>query len=184
MTSTPQAEDDFALVQRARSGNRAAFDQIYARHVRPVYWQAYAVVGNAPDAEDVTQDVFVTAWRKLLEIEIAGDSLLPWLLVTAKYVALNSRRKRLQRDRHTSPIDASVADPAASVEESAHQRVLMSRIDACVAALGDNDRALYELCIGRGRSYEQAAVELGVSHATVRNRLSRMRQRLRADLAI
>lgn len=188
MTAVPplsdSAEKDRALMQRARRGDRHAFDVLYARHVRPVYWQAYSIVGNASDAEDATQDVFITAWRKLGMIEVVDDSLLPWLLVTARFVALNSRRKRLRRDRRMQQIDESVADGEALIEDAAEQRTVMARVDQCVAGLSDNDRRLYELCIEGDKTYGQAAAALGVSHAAVRNRLSRVRQRLRADLSL
>lgn len=89
-TSTP-APDDRALLGRARSGDRTAFSELYDRHVRAVYWQAFGVVRDDDLAEDVTQEVFITAWRKLHGIDVVDESLLPWLLVTARYTALNAR---------------------------------------------------------------------------------------------
>ena len=59
---------------------------------------------------------------------------------------------------------------------------MRAEIDKAVAALAPNDRRLYELCVEGDRTYEHAARELGVTHAVVRNRLHRLRARLRADL--
>ena len=171
---------DATLIGRARAGDRAAFGQLYDRHVRPVYWQAYAVLGDATAAEDATQETFVTAWRRLGAIPTA-DSALPWLLVTARYVALNARRGTVRRERRTTdlPEDVVALDDVVAVVEAADVR---AEIDRAVAHLTDTDRALCELCLEDGLTYAEAAERLGLTHASVRNRLSRLRARLRSDL--
>lgn len=184
---SPQAEvtDDVELLTRAQEGDRLAFADLYDRHVRPVYWQAYSVVHDAGEAEEVTQDVFVTAWRRIRAITPVDGSLLPWLLVTARYTALNAYRRasRRQRNQMGDALDDDVLDGADSpVEREIEAAQVRAEIDKAVAALAENDRRLYELCVEGDRTYEQAARELGVSHAVVRNRLHRLRTRLRADL--
>lgn len=175
---------DRELLDRATRGDRAAFGQLYQRHVRPVYWQSYAVVHNATDAEDSTQEVFITAWKKLNTITIVDDSLLPWLLVTARYTALNKRRSSLREQARRSELDQDLPDRGASVEDDVVYESLLMRINKSVAELSVTDRELYELCIGGDHSYAEAARQLGVSHGAIRNRVSRIRQRLRADLHV
>ncbi len=171
---------DATLIGRARTGDRSAFGLLYDRHVRPVYWQAYAVLGDAGSAEDVAQETFVTAWRRLGAIP-TSDSALPWLLVTARYIALNARRGTSRRERRTTdlPEEVAGADDVAVAVEAADVR---AEIDRAVAALSTTDRALYELCLEDGLTYADAAERLGLTHASVRNRLSRLRARLRSDL--
>lgn len=185
MTTTTDdalAQGDAELLARAAEGDRAAFGQLYDRHVRPVYWQAYAVVRNTDEAEDITQDVFITTWNKIRSINLVDESALPWLLVTARFTALNARRRTLKTRQHQSEIDADVGDGGPSVEEEVEAAQVRAEIDKAVAALSPTDRQLYELCVVGDHTYELAARELGVSHAVVRNRLSRLRSRLRADL--
>ena len=180
---SPQTEvaDDVELLTRAQDGDRRAFADLYDRHVRPVYWQAYSVVHDAGEAEEVTQDVFVTAWRRIRAITPVDGSLLPWLMVTARYTALNASRRASRR--RTDAIDDDLPErPGSSVEREIEAAQVRAEIDKAVAALAENDRRLYELCVEGDRTYEQAARELGVSHAVVRNRLHRLRTRLRADL--
>jgi RNA polymerase sigma-70 factor (ECF subfamily) len=173
---------DRQLVARAARGDRAAFGQLYDRHVRPVYWQAYAVVRDADEAEDITQDVFITTWDKLRSIALVDESVLPWLLVTARFTALNSRRRTLKSNLRSSPLDADLVDERASVEDEVAAGQIRAEIEKAAAALSPTDRRLYDLCVVGDHTYELAARELGVSHAVVRNRLSRLRTRLRADL--
>lgn len=171
-----------SLVERAAAGQRAAFDELYARHVRPVYWQAYSHLRDPDDAEEVTQDTFVTAWRKLRQIDLVGGSLLPWLLVTARYTAANKRRQRLRHHEHTTELDHEPRDPSPSLSEQVEADELAAAIAKSVTALAPSDQELVALCIQDGRTYAEAAQALGVSHGAVRNRVSRIRQRLRADL--
>lgn len=181
MSPVIEVADDVELLSRAQSGDRRAFADLYDRHVRPVYWQAYSLVRDAGEAEDVTQDVFVTTWRRIRAITPVDGSLLPWLLVTARYTALNANRRAARR--RIEPLDDDAPEGAdSSVEREIEAAQVRAEIDKAVAALAPNDRRLYELCVEGDRTYEQAARELGVSHAVVRNRLHRLRTRLRADL--
>ena len=156
--------------------------------MRPVYWQAYSVVHDSGEAEEITQDVFVTAWRRIRAITPVDGSLLPWLLVTARYTALNAYRRASRRRSMTLDDDVAqggldgVPQGDSSVEREVEAAQVRAEIDKAVAALAPNDRRLYELCVEGDRTYEQAARELGVTHAVVRNRLHRLRTRLRADL--
>jgi RNA polymerase sigma-70 factor (ECF subfamily) len=177
----PDDEDgDRVLLRQAARGDRLAFGQLYDRHVRPVYWQAYSVLKDDREAEDVTQDVFVTTWRKIRTITLVDESVLPWLLVTARYTALNARRSRRRRGGESELDDRLPADTA--VEDEVEAGLVRAEIDKAIAALSPVDRRLYDLCVAGDHTYEMAAHELGVSHAAVRNRISRLRTRLRADL--
>ncbi|MCW2770687.1 MAG: polymerase subunit sigma-24 [Aeromicrobium sp.] len=184
MTSPTTLDDgpaigDRELLARAATGDRGAFGQLYDRHVRPVYWQAYTVVRDEREAEDITQDVFITTWNKIRTITIVDESILPWLLVTARYTALNAGRSR--RRRSTDELGPEVATNR-TVEDEVESGLVRAEIDKATAALSPTDRRLYDLCVAGDHTYEVAAHELGVTHAVVRNRISRLRRRLRADL--
>jgi len=107
--------------------------------------------------------------------------VLPWLLVTARYTALNARRRSQKVSARSIQLDADLPDDA-SVEDEVVAAQVRGEIDKAVAALSPTDQRLYEMCVAGDHTYELAARELGVSHAAVRNRVSRLRTRLRADL--
>lgn len=169
---------DRELLDRAVEGDHAAFGMLFDRHVQGVYWQAYAVVRQAQDAQDVAQDVFITAWRRRAEIVMA-ESLAPWLIVTARNTALNLYRKRTRL--HSVPLEAEPG--GATVEAEVAAAEVRRQIDESVASLSTVDRALFDRCIDGDDTYEEAATALGISHGAVRNRLSRLRSRMRQDLA-
>lgn len=170
---------DAALVRAAAEGSEFAFRTLYRAYVRPVYWIARGLVGNAADAEDVVQETFLAAWRKLRDLELAGDSLLPWLATICRLQSAN-RIRRQQRDRARTAGEADDTLPATvDVEQQVVTADLVERILREVATLSPLDREIFRLCAAEGYAYQAAADQLGVTHATVRNRLSRLRTRLR-----
>lgn len=170
---------DAELVALAADGSERAFRALYRAYVRPVYWLAHGLVGNPADAEEVTQETFLVAWRKLPGFDLAGESLLPWLATICRFQSAN-RVRRQRRDReHTSTAADESLPATVDVEQQVIDETLAEAILREVAGLGDLDRAIFRLCATEGYAYQAAADELGVAHGVVRNRLSRIRTRLR-----
>lgn len=174
---------DAALVARAAAGSEMAFRSLYRAYVRPVYWVAHGLLHDASDAEDVTQETFLVAWRKLPSLQLAGDSLLPWLVTVCRLQSAN-RMRRQMRDR-TREVHGDLDETVPSTVDVEQQIVdadLVERILAEVETLSELDRRIFRLCAAEGYGYQAAADELGVGHGVVRNRLSRIRTRVRTAL--
>jgi RNA polymerase sigma-70 factor (ECF subfamily) len=175
----PERSEDQRLAERATAGDESAFRQLYSAHVRPVYWIAHGILRSPADAEDVTQETFVTAWRKLPGLDLAGESLLPWLATICRFQAANRLRRRRTEQAHTTDApDETLADTV-DVEEQVITAALAERIADEIGSLGELDRRIFLLCASEGYAYQAAADELGVSAGVVRNRLSRVRTQLR-----
>jgi RNA polymerase sigma-70 factor (ECF subfamily) len=179
---TENEATDAALVRAAAEGSEYAFRELYRAYARPVYWIAHGLVGNAVDAEDVTQETFLAAWRKLAGFELASESLLPWLATICRFQAANRiRRQRRERDRTAGAADETL--PATvDVEQQVIDADFAERILHEVSGLSVLDREIFRLCAVEGYAYQAAADELGVAHGVVRNRLSRIRTRLRTTV--
>lgn len=174
--------DDAALVARAAEGSDSAFRELYRAYVRPVYWVAHGILGDASDAEDVAQETFVVAWRKLPGLVLAGDSLLPWLVTICRFQAANRLRRTIRdRARMADAVDEEIPDTV-DVEQQVITAELAARILDELEGMSPLDREVFRLCAAEGYAYAAAAAELGVSHAVVRNRLSRVRTRLRGTV--
>ncbi|MDQ1083966.1 MULTISPECIES: RNA polymerase sigma factor [Microbacterium] len=170
--------DDRTLVARAAGGSEQAFRALYRAYARPVYWVAFGLVADATDAEDVVQETFVVAWKKIPSLRLEGDSLLPWLATVCRLQAQNRLRARRRHSSHAT-LDHEI--PAVvDVEAQVVQAQTVAAILAAVDRLSELDREIFRLCAAEGYGYEAAAAKLGVSHGTVRNRLSRIRSRVRA----
>ncbi|MET0781525.1 MAG: sigma-70 family RNA polymerase sigma factor [Microbacterium sp.] len=173
------ATDDATLVAQAAGGSEHAFRTLYRAYVRPVYWLAHGLVGNAADAEDVTQETFLVAWRKLPGLELAGASLLPWLVTVCRFQAANRIRAQRRDREHTAAAADDSIPSTVNVEQQVIDTEFADRILREVAGLSPLDRDIFRLCATEGYAYQAAAEELGVAHGVVRNRLSRIRTRLR-----
>lgn len=185
MTAEPivLALSDRDLLDLAGEGGRAAFGVLYDRHAATVYRHAWSIVRNDHDAQDVTQDVFVAAWKGRRRIRVVDSSILPWLLTTSRYIAQSLIRQR--RHSTTASLDAVAAvraDAAALPDEVAALAEFEDAIEAALSELPEPDQILYSLCIDEGLSYAEAARAMGTSHSAVRNRLSRLRAVLRVRL--
>ena len=175
---TQEQVDDATLVARAAGGSEFAFRALYRAYARPVYWIAHRLLENASDAEDVTQETFVLAWQKIPRLQLQGASLLPWLATICRLQAANRLRAR-RRDRNRSTeLDDRIPDTV-DIEKQVIDSVTVAAILREVDGLSDLDREIFRLCAAEGYAYQAAAEELGVAHGVVRNRLSRIRTRVR-----
>lgn len=178
MTDTA-ARSDAELVAAAAGGSEAAFRALYRTYVRPVFWLAHGLVGTRADAEDIAQETFLVAWRKLPGLELAGDSLLPWLVTICRFQCAN-RIRRQKRDReHSAGAFDDTVPALVDVERQVVSADLVERVLREVGTMSPLDQAIFRLCATEGFAYQAAADQLGMSHGTVRNRLSRIRTRVR-----
>ena len=190
MFSTPAPDDcDEQLVARCQAGERAAFDEIVARHGARLHRLCFHALGDADEAADAAQDALVRAWRGLKNFR--GDSALStWL----HRIALNVVHDRLaKRKREPLPFSATpshddeesespetrLPDNAPSPESAAMTREKQNAVRVALAQLSQDHRAALILFDIEGRSYEEAAAILELPMGTLKSRLSRARLALR-----
>jgi RNA polymerase sigma-70 factor (ECF subfamily) len=176
---------DVALVERHRCGDAQAFDEVYARFAEMVYSLALRLSGNYEEAADLTQEVFLRVYRHLGSFG-GRSSLKTWIF----RIAINHCRDRLSRWRPvTQPIgndtgegEISYPDPARGPEDLAVAADESRRVTAGLARLPQAFREAVVLRDLEGLSYEEIAEVLGVRIGTVRSRIARGREQLRALL--
>lgn len=153
--------DDGALAAAAAAGRREAFDEIVRRHRRAVYQICFRFAGNAADASDLTQDVFVRAWRGLGRFR-GQAALSTWLYRIAVNVCLNraSVRRPVQEPLGEQPIvDRDADDPQDAVLRAERR----TRVRAAIARLPPRQRATLLLRAYQDLSHEEIARILGGS---------------------
>ncbi|MGH3436310.1 MAG: RNA polymerase sigma factor [Sciscionella sp.] len=168
--------DDATLVARARDGDVTAFEQLVRRYQAPMYRLAVRMLASRSDAEDVVQEVFLIAWRRLADLRV-NAAFVGWLYRTATNRCLNVLRAR----RPQVPLDQAIAE--STVAATQPERV--SEIDAQLVALNralqgltPEKRACWLLREAHGRSYDEIAHIVGTSPASVRGRIARARAEL------
>jgi RNA polymerase sigma-70 factor (ECF subfamily) len=182
-TGVPAAEPDEAfLLARARKGEVSAFEELVLRHQRRVYAVARRIVRAHDVADDVAQEAFVRAWRALDRFEL-GRPFAPWVCRIAANLAINHVRSPRAREEGLpdgpGETAASDPDPLGAVLDDEAGRVL----DAAVAALPVEQRAVFVLRTMEEMSYQAIAEALGLSPGTVMSRLFRAREKLARALA-
>jgi RNA polymerase sigma-70 factor (ECF subfamily) len=182
--------DDGGLVRRARSGDLNAFEELVSRHERRIYTLARRITANEQDAEDVTQEAFLSALE-----HIAGfreeSSFGTWLSRIATHAALKIIRKR--RGLPTESLDATaedgalphpeyIADWRESPERLAERNETARLIDDALERLDEGHRLVFLLRDVEGLSVKETADALNLTEANVKIRLLRARLQLREHL--
>jgi RNA polymerase sigma-70 factor, ECF subfamily len=187
---------DNLLVERFKSGDAAAFDQLVTRYWDRIYAMVHQLLRNAEDAEEVTQDAFIRAHRGLGNFR--GDSAFStWLYQIATNLARNRywywwRRKRDKSVSLDAPVgpdnDTTIADliPAEqeTPEDATVTREFVSRVAECMEELNEKHREILILRNVQNLSYEEIAEILGISVGTVKSRIARARESLREKLGV
>lgn len=180
----PAIASDRELWTRAAGGDRAAFGELFERHVEAVWNHAYRLTASWSEAEDLTSSTFLLAWRKCADIHLIRESALPWLYTVAGNLARDERRgaTRFLRALRRVPDTPVVADHADDVAHRVDEDARMADVLAAVRSLPRAERQAVELCLLGDLSTADAAELLGVAESSVRARISRARARLRTTL--
>ena len=171
-------------IQRAKSGDVAAFEMLVKAHQQIALRVAYLVVGDAVAAEDVAQEAFVKAFRGLDRFRGDG-SFRPWLLAIVRNEALNHRRGKGRRERLSlrlahDPVSGGAApSPETTVIAGIQRETLLE----AVGDLPDRYRDIVGLRYLLGLSEAETAATLGVPLGTVKSRTARALDRLESTLA-
>jgi len=179
-------DEDLELARRHSRGDPRAFDEVYAGYAAMVYNLALRLSGDGDEAADLTQEVFLRVYRHLGSFS-GRAALKTWIF----RVAVNHCRERLSRFRPLTvplgeeadgPGTARVADPRRGPEEQAVAADLGRQVAQGLARLPAPFREAVVLRDLQGLSYQEIAAVLGVRVGTVRSRIARGREQLRALL--
>ena len=174
--------EDPALILALRSGDRGAFAVLVQQETRSVYQTAYRILGQAADAEDVTQEAFVAAYRSIGTFRGEG-SLRGWLLRIATRIAFRRLSQRREMVDVSSLAEAALVDRSA---EPARSVVAAERRDAvrdAIAELSDPYREVVALRFLGDLSLAEVAETTGRPLNTVKTHLRRGLERLRPVLS-
>lgn len=162
-------KEEQQLMEGLLTGNEDAIRTIYARFGRPVYGLGLRLLGTREAAEELTQDVFLMAWRKAARFDPARGRLSTWLMTIAHNLAVDRLRRDTGVSRPTLVLVDEVPD-APGVDEEA---LLMERDAAmrALASLSDAERRLLSRAYFRGQTAREIAEADGIPLGTVKTRL-------------
>jgi RNA polymerase sigma-70 factor (ECF subfamily) len=195
LASKAEAALDAKLVRRFNEGEEAAFIEIMNRYREKIFGITFALLRNRADAEEITQDTFIRAHRGLNNFR--GDSsLATWLHRIAVNLARNRYWYFFRRRRHaTLSLDCPLGDDSDSTftdlvasespdpAREAATGEFAAMVSACMDRLEPRHREILTLRNLLHRPYEEIAETLGINVGTVKSRIARARENLRALLA-
>ncbi|MBI4475366.1 MAG: RNA polymerase sigma factor [Acidobacteria bacterium] len=172
-----------AILERAITGDTAAFEQILIRHERRVLTLAWRLLGSMEDAQDAAQEVFLRVFKYLHRFDVQKP-FEPWLVRMTINVCRDIGEKRQKRRsifveadepyehvEHRGP----AADPYAQLKSKEYARI----VHAALAELPEKERAAIVLRDIEGLSTAEVAEVLGSSEATVRSQISTARVKIK-----
>ncbi|MEV6283902.1 sigma-70 family RNA polymerase sigma factor [Kribbella sp. NPDC051770] len=170
--------DEATLVARARDRDPASFELLVRRYQRRIYTLCLRMLNGASgDAEDVAQETFLTAWRRLPELQ-HDAAFGGWLYRTAtnKCLTILQRRKPVDEldDRNELAEPSATGDP----DRSVHNSEAMKALTLALAQLPPPQRACWLLREVHGRSYNEIAELVDATPTAVRGRIARARAEL------
>ena len=171
---------DLELAGRVRSGDGAAFEALYQQHAPRLYNLAYRMAGTANDADDLLQDIFLLAYRKVGSYR-GESSLGTWLYRLAMNHCLDVLRSRQSRmSQQTDALDEeSSATAAVTPALGAVSRIDLER---AIGRLPQACRAAFLLHDVEGFGHQEVGTILGISEGTSKSQVHKARLRIRAYL--
>jgi RNA polymerase sigma-70 factor (ECF subfamily) len=180
--TAPIRSHDFDLTQRAAKGDMEAFEEIYRRHHRLVYGLCLRMTQNVAEAEDITQEIFITLFRKVGSFR--GESAFTtWLhRLTINQVLMHFRKTKARKEEQAED-DPEQAD-AGERASGPRATPLIDRIaiDGALAQLPPGYRATFVLYDIEGYEHEEVASLLGCAVGTSKSQLHKARVKLRKIL--
>ena len=178
--------DEKHILAWARRGDLAAFEELVRRNEKRVYAVALRSSGSPEDAADITQEVFLRAWRSIEDFR--GDSgFSTWLFRITANLCVDFARHR-QAQPQTQPLvgeddaERPIPDTAPTPEEHLENSELGRELAAALDEISEEHRRIVLLRDVSGLSYTDIAEVLEISEGTVKSRLSRARIALRTIL--
>jgi RNA polymerase sigma-70 factor (ECF subfamily) len=173
------ADNERKLVERIQAGDREAFERLLDAYETRVYRLALRFTNSIPDAEDVTQEIFLAVYKGLAQFR--GNSALgTWIYRIAMNHCLEFRRKR---KLEYLPYDEELALPSLDWRDDPHQSAgrneLSEKVEAALNCLSPLHRDVIVLHELQGMTYQEVAATLDVPVGTVKSRLSNAFRRLR-----
>lgn len=172
--------DDQALIAAVAGGDGGAYRTLADRYLQPILRYATRLLGNAHDAEDVTQETFLRLWQHAARYEPRGAKPSTWLYRIAHNLCVDRLRRRKEHEGE-SAIEAAASGDRPSGAFA--QRELAAQVEDALARLPERQRAAVLLVHHEGLTLVEAAEVLECGASAVESLLARGRRSLRTLLA-
>jgi RNA polymerase sigma-70 factor (ECF subfamily) len=161
---------DRELLDCLKSGDRAAFAEIYERYWKTMYFHALKMLGNEDDAKDLVQELFASVWARAASIPF-NNNLSGYLYITARNKIINLIQQRKVRRDYLSGLAAFAEEASNGTIEQIDEKELLLIVEKEIQALPHKMRQVFELSRKQYLSHKEIADELDISDKTVKKQI-------------
>ncbi|MBI2429556.1 MAG: RNA polymerase sigma factor [Ignavibacteriales bacterium] len=177
--------NDTELVERAQQGDLTAFKELVTGHKKMVYYLAYDLTRNREDAEDVSQEVFVKAYRSLKSFRLDAK-FSSWLYRITVNTCLSLKSRKSYSTMKTFEEIGSSTEPEAGEpgpERETEFGFIRSHVEQALSKLSKREKAIFIMRNYSGMSFQEIVEILKIKPATARNFNFKALRKLRKELA-
>lgn len=178
------------LIQKAKQGDMTAFEELILKHEKIVYNVALRMMNHSEDAKDISQEVFLKAYRNIANFD-ERSAFSTWLYRITTNTCIDEMRKRKGKQSYSleeelenedGTMQRQIADEGDTPEESLLREERKSEILQALENLSAEHKAAVVLRDVKGLSYEEISEILELSLGTVKSRISRARNQLKTEI--
>ena len=178
------------LIRKAKQGDMLAFEELILKHEKIVYNVALRMMNHSEDARDISQEVFLKAYRSLSNFD-ERSAFSTWLYRITHNTCIDEMRKRKGKQTYSleeelesedGSMQRQIADESDTPEESLLREEQKSEILQALDTLSEEHKAAIILRDVKGLAYEEIAEILELSLGTVKSRINRARNRLKNEI--
>jgi len=170
--------EETGIIRAVLEGNTESFRLLVQRYQKPVIRMIANLINDRHICEDVAQEVFLAAYKKLPSFDPARSSFSTWLFTIAKNKSINAMKKRKIPAVSNPPENPDFSEPA----DSLIRDELFIELDKALKSLSPGHRRALILAEFENLPYEQIAQIEGVRIGTIKSRINRAKHRLRSVL--
>jgi RNA polymerase sigma-70 factor (ECF subfamily) len=188
---TEAMTDERTLVRQIQDGDASAFRELVEGYKQRVYYLALDLSGNHHDAEDLSQEVFIKAYKGIGTFR-SGAKMSSWLHRITVNAYIDSKRKKARKmvtlvdkkdENDFDPLEAAADEVTGNPERAAVSRAIGEDVEAALERLSDQERAVFVLRHYHDMQLKEISKTLDVAEGTVKSLLFRSIRKLRSQLS-
>jgi RNA polymerase sigma-70 factor (ECF subfamily) len=162
------------IIHQVLEGNIESFRFIVERYERPIVRMIRNLINNRESCEDIAQDVFFSAYRKLASFDPARSNFSTWLFTIARNKSINAIRKKRPVSMGELPHNSDAHNPTDELAE----REFFTELDSGLETLPSAQKRAFVFAVFENLSYEEIAQIEGVRTGTIKSRINRAKKKL------
>lgn len=162
--------EDALLISQIQSGNNQAFEKLFQKYHKRLYYFAFRYMSNKEDAEGLVQDVFIKIWENRHKLD-TSLSFSSYLFTIGKNTIFNQNRKKVNEQAYLDYIKFFLKNSYYKTENEIIYQDLLKLIEEQVEKLPPQRKRIYLMSRNKGMSYKEIAAELNISAKTIESHI-------------